>query len=85
VVGGLTREDTGETVSKIPLLGDIPIIQHLFRSVTDNKAESTLYVFIRPVVLRDDRFEDLKYLSDLDRDLAGLPADFPVSEPLVTW
>jgi len=85
VVGGLTREDTGETVSKIPLLGDIPLIKHLFRSITDNKAHSTLYVFIRPVVLRDDRFEDLKYLSDLDRDLAGLPADFPASEPLVTW
>ena len=85
VVGGLTREDTGETVSKIPLLGDIPVIRHLFRSVTDNKAHSTLYVFIRPVVLRDDRFEDLKYLSGLDRDLAGLPADFPASEPLVTW
>ena len=85
VVGGLTREDTGETVSKIPLLGDIPVIRHLFRSITDNKAHSTLYVFIRPVVLRDDRFEDLKYLSGLDRDLAGLPADFPVSEPLVTW
>jgi hypothetical protein len=35
------------------------------------------------VILRDDRFEDLKYLSDRSLEQAGLPADCPMSQPLV--
>jgi len=84
IVGGLTRKDSSETASRIPYLGDIPWIgDYLFSSRTKSKSQSTLFVFIRPVVLRDDGFEDLKYLSAKDRKAAKMPSDFPTSGPLI--
>ena len=37
---------------------------------------------IRPVILRDDKFEDLKYLSARDAHAAELPRDYPMGEPI---
>ncbi|MFG0258594.1 MAG: type II secretion system protein GspD [Phycisphaerales bacterium JB043] len=63
VIGGLTLETKTESISKIPILGDIPIIKHLFRSQTKNTQESALYVFITPRVLKDPTFTDLRLLT----------------------
>ena len=67
----------------MPLLGDIPVLKHLFQLQTKSDVERTLFVFIRPIILRDDQFEDLKYLSDRDLDLAELPPNVPASRPIV--
>jgi general secretion pathway protein D len=83
VVGGLTRKDKSESESHIPFLGDIPLLKYLFGTTTRSHSETTLYVFIRPVILRDDRFEDLKYLSEGDCRTAELPPEFPTSQPIV--
>lgn len=83
IVGGLKRRDKSETVTKVPLLGDIPILGHLFRSTTLTDVESALFIFIRPVILRDDRFLDLKYLSDWDLRQAEMPASLPPVEPML--
>lgn len=53
VLGGLIDEQAGESVSKVPLLGDIPFIGHLFKSTSDKKEKRNLMVFIRPTILRD--------------------------------
>ncbi|MDN4502947.1 type II secretion system secretin GspD [Alteromonadaceae bacterium BrNp21-10] len=53
VLGGLIDEDVQESVSKVPILGDIPFIGHLFKSSTSNKRKRNLMVFIRPTILRD--------------------------------
>jgi general secretion pathway protein D len=82
VVGGLTRETFNETVDRIPFLGSIPIIEHLFSSRNNTKSKATLFVFIKAVVLRDDKFKDLKMLSTTAAGQAELAADFPVSEPV---
>jgi len=81
IVGGLTRTDHSKTVSRIPGLGHIPIIEYLFSTRSVGDSQSTLFAFIRPVILRDDRFEDLKYLSRRDLELAELPPNFPASGP----
>jgi len=83
VVGGLKRKDNSHTASKVPLLGDVPVLGALFGLTSDSNTESTLFAFIRPVILRDDRFEDLKYLSQRDLDLAGLPANLPTGQMLI--
>ncbi len=83
IVGGLNRTDYTNTVNAVPILGQIPIIKHLFSNETDNKSQSTLFVFIRPVILRDDKFEDLKFLSQRQVALAQLPGEYPASEPLI--
>ena len=53
VIGGLIDEDVQESVQKVPLLGDIPIIGHLFRSTGTTKRKRNLMVFIRPRIMRD--------------------------------
>ncbi len=54
VIGGLMDDDVQESVSKVPLLGDIPIIGHLFRSTNSKKVKRNLMVFIRPTIIRND-------------------------------
>ncbi|MEH6482151.1 MULTISPECIES: type II secretion system secretin GspD [Pseudoalteromonas] len=53
VLGGLIDEDVQESVSKVPLLGDIPILGHLFRSTNTTRRKRNLIVFIRPTIIRD--------------------------------
>lgn len=53
VIGGLIDEDVQESVQKVPLLGDIPVIGHLFRSTGTTKRKRNLMVFIRPKIIRD--------------------------------
>jgi len=83
IVGGLTREDLQHTVSSIPWLGKMPILEYLLGNRSDTHAQSTLFVFIRPMILRDDEFEDLRYYSDRELELAKLPPNYPASDPMV--
>lgn len=83
VVGGLKRQDISQSESEVPGLGEIPGLEWLVGSRSRNRSESTLFVFIRPVILRDDQFEDLKYLSERDLEKAELPANLPRSEPML--
>ncbi|QJR80812.1 type II secretion system secretin GspD [Alteromonas pelagimontana] len=53
VLGGLIDEDVQESVSKVPILGDIPIIGNLFKSTTSSKRKRNLMVFLRPTIIRD--------------------------------
>jgi general secretion pathway protein D len=82
VVGGLKRRDHTYTASKVPFLGDLPVLGYLFSLRRESNSESTLFVFIRPLILRDDKFQDLKYLSDRELNLAELPGNLPDSEPI---
>lgn len=53
VLGGLMDEQTKEQISKVPILGDIPVLGYLFRSTSNTTAKRNLMVFIRPTILRD--------------------------------
>ncbi len=53
VLGGLISEDIQESVNKVPLLGDLPIIGALFRSSAMSVQEKNLMIFLRPTILRD--------------------------------
>ena len=53
VLGGLIDEDVQESVSKVPLLGDIPFLGHLFKTTSTSKRKRNLMVFIRPTIVRD--------------------------------
>ncbi len=55
VLGGLISDDVQETVSKIPLLGDIPVLGVLFRSTSHKHEKRNLMVFIRPTILADNQ------------------------------
>jgi general secretion pathway protein D len=53
VLGGLIEDKFAQSISKVPLLGDIPYLGALFRSETRTKTRTNLMVFLRPVVMRD--------------------------------
>ncbi len=53
VLGGLIDEDVQESESKVPLLGDIPILGHLFKSTSVTKRKRNLMVFIKATIVRD--------------------------------
>lgn len=62
VLGGLIDEDAQESVSKVPLLGDIPLLGGLFTSTNSSKKKRNLMVFIRPSIVRDQT--GMSYLSE---------------------
>ncbi|GAA4647497.1 hypothetical protein GCM10023115_54590 [Pontixanthobacter gangjinensis] len=57
VIGGLTQENVLTTNSKIPLLGDIPIVGALFRNERSTSTKTELYIVITPRIVRHRRFE----------------------------
>jgi type II secretory pathway component GspD/PulD (secretin) len=52
VIGGLKQQDNTKSVTKIPLLGDLPILGALFRSTKSITRESELLILITPRILR---------------------------------
>ena len=59
VIGGLTQENDLTNRSKIPLLGDIPLIGQAFRTEKTTKSNTELYIVITPHIVRHRRFEQL--------------------------
>lgn len=60
VLGGLIQEQNDKLVSKIPLLGDIPLLGRLFQYRSNNKVKTNLMVFLQPRILRDRASADRK-------------------------
>ncbi|MGQ9426926.1 type II secretion system secretin GspD [Gilvimarinus sp. F26214L] len=54
VLGGLIKDNVIQSETRVPLLGSIPILGHLFRSQSTSVQKTNLLVFIRPTILRDD-------------------------------
>ncbi|MBI4924993.1 MAG: type II secretion system secretin GspD [Bdellovibrio sp.] len=52
VLGGLIRDNTSDIVSKIPILGDIPLLGWLFRSKKTQSVKTNMLIFITPNIIR---------------------------------
>lgn len=60
MLGGLMQDSFSSSVDKVPLLGDVPVVGNLFKSENRSRNKTNLMVFLRPVVLRDNKAsEDL--------------------------
>ena len=53
VLAGLLREDEQKTTRKVPLLGDIPIIGHLFKTESVDKSKNEVVIMVTPQILVD--------------------------------
>ncbi|HDX9180225.1 type II secretion system secretin GspD [Klebsiella sp. CN_Kp114] len=53
VVGGLLDKSVTDSVDKVPVLGDIPVLGYLFRSNSKKVSRRNLMLFIRPSIIRD--------------------------------
>jgi general secretion pathway protein D len=54
VIGGLEKNDLKSSRSKVPLLGDLPILGNLFRGSSIEKVRSNLMLFLTPKIIRDN-------------------------------
>ena len=50
-IGGLMRQDSTDTYTKVPLLGDIPGLGAFFRSKTLDKTKRDLLIFLTPTIV----------------------------------
>ena len=53
VLGGIMQDRDIDQVSKVPLLGDLPILGHLFRNTVKKRTKVNLLVFLTPHIIRD--------------------------------
>ena len=59
VIGGLKSVTKFESETKVPLLGDIPILGWLFKHRSTNKTKSSLIVFVTPTIVRTPEDQDV--------------------------
>ncbi len=53
IIGGLLRDNVNNTSSKVPLLGDIPILGWLFKSSAKNSVKTNLLLFLTPSIMKE--------------------------------
>jgi pilus assembly protein CpaC len=80
ILAGLLQEETIKTMSKVPLLGDIPILGALFRSTQDDRKEKELVFFITPKIVKPDSsgrkpklLTDKPLTPDQEKELQWMP------------
>ena len=63
VLGGLIRENNSSKDTKVPLLGDMPVLGALFRTESESKTRTELMVLITPRIIHNSSdIEDIKNL-----------------------
>ena len=60
VIGGLMRTQDNKSVTKLPFLGDLPLVGSAFRSTTNSKNERELLIFLTPHIIDDSDQAALK-------------------------
>ena len=53
VIGGIYEQQTNETVTKVPFLGDVPVLGNLFKTKTQDSQRTELLVFLTPKVVTE--------------------------------
>jgi type II secretory pathway component GspD/PulD (secretin) len=74
VLGGLLKEGESERVLKVPLLGDIPWLGHLFRRTKKSTSRSELIVLITPHIVGPEPTEGMQKLVGRVEEMAGVPS-----------
>ena len=65
VLGGLIDTNVQKSVSKVPLLGDLPLLGWLFQRTNSSETKTNLLIFITPRIIRDT--EDLARITQRSR------------------
>lgn len=86
-IGGLLDDNERRTLEKVPGLGDIPLLGHLFRSRSKSRGKTNLMVFIRPTILRSaadaQAVAERRYGYIRSQQLAGNPDAEPSIDELM--
>ena len=69
VLGGLIQTEVAKNLTKVPLLGDIPILGKLFTGTYDSKQKEELVIFVTPHIVREDEVSAKLPKAEGARDL----------------
>lgn len=64
VIGGLIGSEESKSLSKVPFLGDLPVLGAFFRSVRKSKSDSEIMIFLTAHVLQDGETSGYREKSD---------------------
>ncbi len=64
-IGGLISDNTLRSESKVPFLGDVPVLGNLFRSRDDQTGKINLLIFLTPHIIRNET--DMAALAEVER------------------
>jgi len=86
VISGLLNTQNGQDASKVPLLGDIPILGHLFKSTEYRNSQTELAIFVTPRIITADSKSNLDKVkrytkrSDGQADIVRDNLDIPLAD-----
>jgi general secretion pathway protein D len=60
VLGGLIQDDQRNSGTKVPIMGDIPLVGRAFRSDAKSREKANLLIFITPTIVADEDFQPTK-------------------------
>lgn len=84
VIGGLMQEKQENTITKVPLLGDIPILGWLFKSKSASQGKTNLLVFLTPHIIKEA--DDLEgFTEKKQREFAAKEKEYVEGELLVKF
>lgn len=81
VLGGLMQDRITETVRKVPILGDIPIIGWLFKGRNTTKTKLNLVVFLTPKIIRNEADSSELLNTKLDQRLDFIQKNMKGQDP----
>jgi type II secretory pathway component GspD/PulD (secretin) len=72
ILGGMVKMNQGKGGTKVPLLGDLPLVGVLFRSVSNSDLQRRLYIFVKAEIIRPAEtlaqgLPDMERISQLNR------------------
>jgi type IV pilus secretin PilQ/predicted competence protein len=65
-IGGLLQDEVTKARTKVPLLGDVPLLGYVFQSHTNTRTKRNLLVFVTPTII------DQRYGTGLEDQVSGL-------------
>ena len=97
MIAGLLRNNNSNSISKAPLLGDLPIIGMLFRSTKFQRQETELVIIVTPYLVRPvsgrlasptagyraPTDPELNVEGQTFKGVSGVPARVPVAGPAI--
>lgn len=72
IIGGLLKKDDIKNISKIPFLGDLPLLGGLFRTESSTKSNTELIVMLTPIIEGDELIPEVASVIDKTADMHNM-------------
>ncbi len=89
-IGGLVQDTTTDTVSKVPILGDLPLIGWLFKNRNKQEAKTSLLILVNSSIVRSDNDKGgsaftLRHINKYEESLSNLYPRSQRIDPIHRW